>query len=209
MKIEILNSLDYKEAIVFFSGFGNPKDFFSHLKKHQKTIIFISDYQDNNLDLSFLKDKEITLIAWSMGVAMANRFLPDNLVVKKRIAINGTLEGIDPTKGIPPAIFRYTIKNFDLEDFRTNLFEHTLPQALNFKFQHKEHLISELKNLYTTITTIPHCHQEWDKAFISINDKIFLTKNQTNSWDFAKIIKKDLPHFIFFNFKSWDELCNL
>ncbi|WP_104696802.1 MULTISPECIES: pimeloyl-ACP methyl esterase BioG family protein [unclassified Helicobacter] len=209
MKVEILNSLDYQEAIVFFSGFGNPKEFFSHLTKGQKTIVFVSDYQDNSLDLSFLKDKKITLVAWSMGVAIANRFLPNNLEIKKRVAINGTLEGIHPSKGISPAVFRYTIKHFDLEKFKANLFGDDLPQAVNFNFHHLESLIKELENLYNTLTTIPYYPQKWDRAIVSIDDKIFASKNQIRSWETCQIIKKNAPHFVFLNFKSWDDFCNL
>ncbi|RDU74360.1 DUF452 domain-containing protein [Helicobacter anseris] len=209
MQVDLLTPADYNEVIIFFSGFGSNKSFFQHLTLPKKTLIFISNYQNNLLNLDFLKDKKITLIAWSMGVAMANRFLPKNLNVIKKIAINGTLQGIDKKNGIPPAIFKYTIKNFNLEIFKKNTFENTLNSANNFLFPKKESLIMELQNIYDTLLNIPSKEEIWDKILISRDDKIFETKYQLNAWENCKPIKINTPHFPFFEFDDWDMLCNI
>lgn len=210
MQIDILNP-NQEEVILFFSGFGSNKSFFEHLHFGNKQIVFISNYQDNTLNLDFLKDRKITLIAWSMGVAMANRFLDRNLFIQKKIAINGTLFGIDKTKGIPPLAFRYTMERFDFSHFKSHLFESKISLTRHFYVAPKEVMQKELQNLYHTIKNMPFNDEIYDSVLISVEDKIFSSKNQILGWKhFAKTRhKSNAPHFVFFDFEAWEDLCNL
>ncbi|MCE3036326.1 DUF452 family protein [Helicobacter sp. faydin-H20] len=214
MQVKIFNPHITHSTILFFLGFGSNPNFFSHYinEAYHKTyrIIFVYDYKDNHLDLTFLQNQEVYLIAWSMGVAIANYFAPKNLNIKKSIAINGTNLGIHKTLGIPPAIFMHTIKHFNLLDFYVNVFD-SKNFLDNIKDICKSQLILELQNLYTTLTTIPPKQSLWDYAITSQNDKIFQAKYQLQAWqsqNLSPIILPNSPHFIFFDY-SLESLCNL
>ncbi|EAJ8996606.1 DUF452 family protein, partial [Campylobacter lari] len=101
--------------ILFFSGFCSHFSHFSHLKSDEN-VLMVYDYSDFNFDIDLTKFKNITLIAWSMGVCVASKILKD-IKFDKKIAINGTNLPINDEFGIKEAIFRLTMKKFDLENF--------------------------------------------------------------------------------------------
>ncbi|EAK7371496.1 DUF452 family protein, partial [Campylobacter jejuni] len=122
MKYEFLcKNPDSKKLIVVFGGFASHPSHFSHLKSDKNVILFY-DYENFDLNFDFKAFDELFLIAFSMGVCVANKLLKE-LNFKQKIAINGTNFGIDKLKGIHPAIFRKTLRNFKLENFKEALFK--------------------------------------------------------------------------------------
>ncbi|MCC3041127.1 DUF452 family protein, partial [Campylobacter jejuni] len=122
MKISnLIQNENSQELILVFGGFASHPSHFAHLKS-DKNVVLVYDYE--NLDFKFdLKSfSKITLIAFSMGVCVASRVLKD-IEFSQKIAINGTPFGIDKLKGIHPAIFRKTLQNFKLENFKEALFK--------------------------------------------------------------------------------------
>lgn len=210
MQINILNPNTYKKTLIFFSGFGSNPSFFHHLDSKDYRVIFISNYENNQLDLSFLDNQEVFLIGWSMGVAMANHFLPKSIKVKKSLAINGTNFGIHKTLGIPPTLFSYTIKSFNQDTFNQKIFCNNINKAKDFIFNPNPTL--ELQNLYNTLTQLNNSQNQnfqWDKMLISQEDEIFQSKYQINAWKEQNYLLTNAPHFVFFDYYSWEELCNL
>lgn len=225
MQVEILSPQMPQQAspkenqrtILFFSGFSGEKGVFEHLRLGACEVVFVSDYRANDLDLSFLDSREeITLIAWSMGVAMANRFLnqsrlnsvsPTPLKIAKKIAINGTIYGIDKTRGIPPLAFKKTIEGLDLQAFKKSTYGESEPRTT----LSQESLVCELNNLYTTLTTTPATPELWDCALVSLEDRIFPAKYQLCGWEghAKRIIHTHAPHFAFGEFESWGDLCEM
>ncbi len=111
MKYEFLcKNPDSKKLIVVFGGFASHPSHFSHLKSDKNVILFY-DYENFDLNFNFKAFDELFLIAFSMGVCVANRVLKE-LNFKQKIAINGTNLGIDKSKGIHPTIFKKTLQNF-------------------------------------------------------------------------------------------------
>ncbi|EAK3659926.1 DUF452 family protein, partial [Campylobacter jejuni] len=108
MKYEFLcKNPDSKKLIVVFGGFASHPSHFSHLKSDKNVILFY-DYENFDLNFDFKAFDELFLIAFSMGVCVANRLLKE-LNFKQKIAINGTNLGIDKSKGIHPTIFKKTL----------------------------------------------------------------------------------------------------
>ena len=221
MQVEILSPQMPQQAspkenqrtILFFSGFRGEKGVFEHLRLGACEVVFVSDYRANDLDLSFLDSREaITLIAWSMGVAMANRFLnhplsQSRLKITKKIAINGTIYGIDKARGIPPLAFKKTIEGLDLQAFKKSTYGESEPRTT----LSQESLVCELNNLYTTLTTAPATPELWDCALVSLEDKIFPVRYQLRGWEghAKRIIHTHAPHFAFREFGSWGDLCEM
>lgn len=203
MKYEFLcKNPDSKKLIVVFGGFASHSSHFSHLKSDKNVILFY-DYENFDLNFDFKAFDELFLIAFSMGVCVANRLLKE-LNFKQKIAINGTNLGIDKSKGIHPAIFRKTLQNFKLENFKEALFKERKSLAKDFIFKDEKALKIELEKLFDFALIKQEENLLWDKVYSSKEDEIFPPNALKNS--FKNLIFLDEPHFAFFHFKTWDEL---
>ncbi|RTI92501.1 pimeloyl-ACP methyl esterase BioG family protein [Campylobacter jejuni] len=203
MKYEFLcKNPDSKKLIVVFGGFASHPSHFSHLKSDKNVILFY-DYENFDLNFNFKAFDELFLIAFSMGVCVANRLLKE-LNFKQKIAINGTNLGIDKSKGIHLTIFKKTLQNFKLEHFKEALFKERKSLAKNFIFKDEKALKIELEKLFDFALTKQEENLLWDKVYSSKEDKIFPPNALKNS--FKNLFFLDEPHFAFFHFKTWDEL---
>ena len=203
MKYEFLcKNPDSKKLIVVFGGFASHPSHFSHLKSDKNMILFY-DYENFDLNFNFKAFDELFLIAFSIGVCVANRLLKE-LNFKQKIAINGTNLGIDKSKGIHPAIFKKTLQNFKLEHFKKALFKERKSLAKDFIFKDEKALKIELEKLFDFALIKQEENLLWDKVYSSKEDEIFPPNALKNS--FKNLIFLDEPHFAFFHFKTWDEL---
>ncbi|MFY4733555.1 pimeloyl-ACP methyl esterase BioG family protein [Campylobacter jejuni] len=203
MKYEFLcKNPDSKKLIVVFGGFASHPSHFSHLKSDKNVILFY-DYENFDLNFNFKAFDELFLIAFSMGVCVANRLLKE-LNFKQKIAINGTNLGIDKSKGIHLTIFKKTLQNFKLEHFKEALFKERKSLAKDFIFKDEKVLKIELEKLFDFTLTKQEENLLWDKVYSSKEDEIFPPNALKNS--FKNLIFLDEPHFAFFHFKTWDEL---
>ncbi|EAL9645331.1 DUF452 family protein, partial [Campylobacter jejuni] len=182
--------------------FASHPSHFSHLKSDKNVILFY-DYENFDLNFDFKAFDELFLIAFSMGVCVANRLLKE-LNFKQKIAINGTNLGIDKSKGIHPTIFKKTLQNFKLEHFKETLFKERKSLAKDFIFKDEKALKIELEKLFDFALTKQEENLLWDKVYSSKEDEIFPPNALKNS--FKNLIFLDEPHFAFFHFKTWDEL---
>lgn len=203
MKYEFLcKNPDSKKLIVVFGGFASHPSHFSHLKSDKNVILFY-DYENFDLNFNFKAFDELFLIAFSMGVCVANRVLKE-LNFKQKIAINGTNLGIDKSKGIHPTIFKKTLQNFKLEHFKKALFKERENEAKDFIFKDEKDLKTELEKLFEFALKERNESFIWDKIYSSNHDEIFPQNALKNT--FSKLIFLDEPHFAFFHFKTWDEI---
>ncbi|EOH6610259.1 pimeloyl-ACP methyl esterase BioG family protein, partial [Campylobacter jejuni] len=196
MKYEFLcKNPDSKKLIVAFGGFASHPSHFSHLKSDKNVILFY-DYENFDLNFNFKAFDELFLIAFSMGVCVANRLLKE-LNFKQKIAINGTNLGIDKSKGIHPTIFKKTLQNFKLEHFKEALFKERKSLAKDFIFKDEKALKIELEKLFDFALTKQEENLLWDKVYSSKEDEIFPPNALKNS--FKNLIFLDEPHFAFFD----------
>lgn len=193
------------ELVLFFSGFASHPSHFTHLSSN-KNVLMCYDYEDFNFNLDLNSFEKITLVAFSMGVCVANKILIHTdfySKITRKIAINGTNFGIDKKFGIHPSLFLRTIKNFSLQNFKKALFKERSNLAKDFIFKQESELKKELQNLWDFANKEQANHLIWDKIFASKNDEIFSPQALENS--FLKLDFMDEPHFAFFHFNSWDE----
>lgn len=207
MKTHFLHeNANSSELILFFSGFCSHFSHFTHLKS-DVNVLMVCDYTSFEWEFDLNKFEKITLVGFSMGVCVASKILKD-INFYKKIAINGTNLPIDDEFGIKKAIFKLTMKRFDLENFKRNVFEEKLNLSGNFFFNDELYLKNELNFLYEFCTKDLNENFIWDKAFLSKNDRIFPFANGLKFFK-GKTCILNAPHFVFFDFNTWEELCEL
>lgn len=213
-----------KDLVICMGGFGSEPSHFQHLCSYECDVIMFYDYRDINalksydthdiLHLTHNHFRHIYLIAFSLGVCVANAiFAPIWGQFTRTLAINGTPLGIDRIYGIPPTLFRRTIKHLDSQQFRIGLLGHRLDT--HFALRDNQALRNELAVLYEfSQSTHSYQSQRWECTLISHNDEIFPPETNKQYWlsqspQNTQILWSDEPHFVFFGFSSWEELCRL
>lgn len=201
MKLEIIKNKGNK-LILFFLGYSFLPSSLGHLKINPDyDLAIVYDYSDLNCDfLNDFKEKEIYLIAFSMGVWAANLSIK-NLNIKKAVAVNGTPFGIDEKFGISKENFKKTLDNFDFENFKKLCFLSDL-KRVNFDFNKDSFF--ELKNIYKNATIECKNNISWDKVIISKKDLIF--PPNACEWFSCQKIYLNSPHFVFFKFDNFGEI---
>lgn len=151
---------------------------------------------------------EILIIAWSLGVAVADFLFPIINIennVTGLYAINGTRNPVDENYGIPPMIFQSTIDTLDeknLLKFRMRICggkEKYRKEAKKLNTTSNiETLKKELDFFMASDVTIKR-KNHWDYAFLSESDKIFPIQNLKIAWaDTPFNVMEDENHLIDF-----------
>ena len=111
---------------------------------------------------------------------------------------------------IHPTLFMYTIKKFNLTDFKHAIFGDNIDKTKDFYFAEQSHLQAELQCLYDFCKTTLNNNLIWDRIYIAMKDMIFLPKVCYLAFNNDKSIV-ELPtwHYPFFIFQTWEELCNI
>lgn len=198
---QLLKNNNNKKLILLFTGWGCDENLFNRKTKKGYDYMICFDYE--NIDFKYQEIQhydEIFVIAWSMGVWVANTILSNEetqkLNIKMSVAFNGTPFPIDDTKGIPKEIFKGTLDNFSektLAKFRRRICgdtENTKEFLSHMPYRDTKSLLKELSSLWNITTTckINNIYR-WDYAIISKADKIFPSANQLNFWKEIKTCK--------------------
>ncbi len=176
--------------LLFFAGWGMDATPFENTFKGDDDVCICFDYTTLDFDYSILSSyKHIKVIAWSLGVWVANYLLSDkNLPIQSATAINGTIEAIDDQRGIPVDIYMGTLNGLSersLEKFNLRMCGKASLKKTFDSVQPKrdlESLITELQALYNYITSHQVSGSIYTKAIIGLNDRIFPADNQQLSW---------------------------
>ena len=181
------NISDY--LTLFFLGFGQDAIPFKNLNPGTD-LVLVYDYGDDKADFSFLKQyKHIKVVAWSLGVMMAN-YLVASLPIKadKLIAFNGTPCGIDDTKGVRSDLYNATLINLSEDNMlkfyrrmcgRGPLFNEFLNEKPDRSLESLKHELTFLKDKASNLV-VPEII--WDVAYIGIKDAIVSAQNQEEGW---------------------------
>ncbi|OOF59386.1 pimeloyl-ACP methyl esterase BioG family protein [Rodentibacter myodis] len=212
MKIEFEDH-QADNLLVYFAGWGTPISAVDHLKLPENYDLLICyDYQDFTLNFDFSPYQKIRIVAWSMGVWVAERVL-QNVQLESATAINGTGLPCDDNFGIPYTIFKGTLDNlnettrakFDRRicGDKANLVFYQLAPSREFK-----EIQQELTALFETILQDKRTDLiAWDKAIIGNRDKIFSPFNQRQYWLNRTTIKEiEGEHYLFSAFTHWSQL---
>lgn len=206
MKIEFVKN-NNKKLILLFLGYSFLPSCIKHLKLEEYDLCVVYDYSSLEFDKQILKEKEIYLIAWSMGVWAANLVL-DGMSLKRAIAINGTPFGIDDELGIPKAAFKKSIDEFDFDEFKKICF---LKELTKVDFSFNQNAKFELENIYLNSSKPVQNTIKWDKFIISKKDFVFPPKAVQKASDKLEVKYEiiNAPHFIFFNYKGFGDIVEI
>jgi len=215
MKVTVLNKKGNKKLILFFNGWGMDYRAISHLPSNDFDIIILNEYHDLTFDSSIiLKYENIYVVAWSLGVWVANCFLlSNNSKITKIIAINGTVQPIDSLNGIAEDTFQGTIDfwnetnrtKFQMRMFKDRkLFTNNINKLpIRTLSEQKVELEMLQKNICTHNDTLVN----WDKVFIGSDDLIFTTENQLRFWNNNALVSElQMPHYPFLMLDSWEKI---
>lgn len=181
---------DCSRLVLIYAGWAMDWHPFRNLQLPGYDIMVIWDYRDLTFNWKPLRHyHEVCLVAWSMGVFAASVTIHEILPkVTKRIAINGTLDPIHDTKGIPQAVYHGTINGLAPGTLRKFYRRMCMDanQFASFSENMPKRTIADLSEELCQIETnsIFHVEQvkEWDVAIVSRHDTIFPTQNQVNAW---------------------------
>jgi biotin synthesis protein BioG len=160
---------------------------------------------------SDLKNYNIHLLAWSMGVWVAGGLL-NNFSFSSATAIGGTCRPIDDRYGIPCQVFDDMIHDFSpavLNDFYSAMFgsSEQIDQFLNHPPNRpEEELKEELVSLRAACRVMPEIPDIFQRRIVTSRDRIFPPRNQIRSWGRDNCESVALPHFPFYQWSSWAEL---
>ncbi len=204
MKIDFIINKNKDDLILFFAGFAQDKDLLSNISTN-KSLALVYDYTT----LDFAKDdintfKNIYLIAWSMGVCVANSIFNEDINLQKKlkdaIAINGTNLAIDDKYGIASNIYKGTLDNLDDENFNIFLRRMCKDDAhfneyLKIKTKRsiaalKEELLV-LESFYQNI--LNKDINIYKKAYLGKMDSIFSYRAQNRYWTLTNAQKEVVP----------------
>ncbi|BAX82298.1 DUF452 family protein [Labilibaculum antarcticum] len=219
MKIEWLHKSENEKCILFMNGWGCDGTPFQSINSNEFDVLMCFDYRDilipKEVERLFENYQEVHLVAWSLGVYVANMTcFKWKDVFASKIAINGTLQGIDNLKGISPAIFQGTINGLNsrtIDKFWLRMCGGKVGYDL-FKEQLPQRGIDEQKEELIILQEVIQNHfVDWnlyDSVLLGKNDLIFPFENLENAWSEQEnvIIKENTPHFCFYSWDSWDDL---
>ena len=208
-----------EKCILFMNGWGCDEQPFTPLHSKEYDILMCYDYREvlttKEIDRLFELYEEVHLIAWSLGVFVANLlFKRKKDLFTSASAINGTLHPIDNLKGIPPAIFQGTIDGLNersLEKFQMRMCGGRAAYA-SFKELAPQRDIAEQKEELIELQKLIQNHfSDWNiftSSIIGGKDMIFPFDNLQLGWKELEtvIVKEDFAHFCFNNWNSWDKL---
>lgn len=202
-----------ENLLVYFAGWGTPIEAVSHLELAENYDLLICyDYQDLRLDFDFSRYQQIRVVAWSMGVWVAERVL-QGIKLTSATAVNGTALPCDDEQGIPYAIFKGTLDHLN-DSTRAKFDRRMCGDKANFAF-YQAFPSRELQKIQQELTALFQATlqdkrtdlMEWTKAIIGTQDKIFPPHNQRQYWANRCLVEEMAgAHYLFADFKQWSQL---
>lgn len=204
MRLKFTCNLKQSRLILIYAGWGMDWRPFVTLQHAGYDIAVIWDYTDLTMRWKpLLRYDEICVMAWSMGVFVASVTMHEILPrVTQRIAVNGTLEPIHPTLGIPPAIWHGTFNGLSPVTVRKFQRRMCMSAAEFAAFSEgiPKRTVASLAREMTALETHTMFHPQqikrWDMAVIGRHDAIFNPDNQAAAWrDNAPVKYIDRGHW--------------
>lgn len=221
MKSKYLIKNNSKKLIIFFNGWSLDENIVKNLETINYDVLMLYDYENIEIPEDVLKEIDkydnLNIIAWSFGVWACCTVINQFNKLKNVVAINGTPIPIDDNFGIPEKIFNLTLTNMSEKNYPRfyknmfNIFEEKFFSMLSNRNATSQ--IQELTMIQKQASEqIPlQKINQFNKVFISTQDKIIPAKNQLNFWsnqNDLKIFELEKGHYIFDLFKTWDEIIN-
>lgn len=193
MKHRFIKHNGEQRLLLFFTGWASFPEAHTDLTFDGYDTLVAYGYSDLEFDSSLFDSyREIVIVAWSYGVAVASHFIQQNqsLPITLRLAINGTVETVNDTHGIPEKIFNGTLAGLNARSL--NKFYRRVcgsrEATENFISGFPEADIRALTRELSALGELPAGEASaWDFAYISSEDYIIPTANQIAAWEAGKV----------------------
>ena len=199
MKYDLFTGDGATRLIVFFNGWGMDSERLGTWDLCGCDVLAVSDYSRfDPLPEMCRAYATCAVVAWSLGVWSAAAsglcaFLPPG----PRIAVNGTLEPVSSSGGIPPEVFDGTLENWLLPGVREKFFRRISGRSAVYSRRTPESQKAELAALKERIAGGDAPPNPFRTVFIGRHDRIFSPAAQRTFWNgFPEvgIIERDWLH---------------
>lgn len=178
-----------KMLILFFGGFACDEKILSRsCVPADCDMVMFFDYRSLDFDFDFSAYAEVSVVAWSFGVWVADFLAKKIGRTFMRVAINGSPFPVDDSLGIPVSIFEKTLSAFDersKERFLRRVCggsgEYSELEGLMTSRSASE-LRDELLFLKGAFAREKFEKKPWDTVIVARNDKIFPLENLKRVW---------------------------
>jgi malonyl-ACP O-methyltransferase BioC len=205
MKLEMVReSAENTRLILIFAGWSCGPEIAGRVALPGWDVAVVHDFSELRLDTSFL-DRYYTvyLFAWSLGVFAAELLLPAERITAA-FALNGTLQPVSDTLGIPDAIYHGTLEGLNdraLHKFRLRMAgdKETFSQLGESSNRDIDNLRHQLANVADSQCLCGELKLPWVRAYISRNDRIFPFANMIRFWHElpdVEIVELDAAHYV-------------
>lgn len=212
MKTRFINHQG-QHLIIYFAGWGTPPSVVTHLQLPSNTDLLICyQYHDLVCDIDFKPYQSIRVVAWSLGVWVAERVM-QNTTLLSATAINGSGLPCHNQYGIPTEIFQGTLDKLSPQT-RTH-FERRMCMDKSLLADYQQHIdYQAFEDIQTELHYLNHAIKQdtrhnlitWDKAIISQKDSIFPPDNLRHYWQTRCPIEEyPYAHLLFQHFTHWAE----
>ncbi len=225
MKTRWIQQKGYDRLLIFFNGWGMDENIALYLQENtsgrfRHDVLMCYDYRSlgmpADLPAALKSYAERTVVAWSLGVWAACSAGIEG--IGKALAINGTLSPISAGEGIPPEVFRATLESYD-EDNRIRFMRRMCGGSAGldrfYAIASRRSTADQQDELDAIAEQVdagePVAKPEWSftHALIGRRDMIFPPEAQERAWSgITRRMVNSLPHFPFFAFDDWEELCS-
>lgn len=218
MKTSWLVKKKRERCILFFNGWGMDESAVRHVQSDAYDVLCIGHYDHElTFDSGQLSEyDEIIVVAWSLGVYMANLIVKHlALSINRSVAINGTLNPMHDTEGIPNTIFSKTLETWDVRNRQKFMMrmlggrsayyahEHVLP---NRTPEEQQSALKAILNHINSQETAASDGLAYDKSLCGTEDLIFAMANQKMHWKEKAISVDAMPHYPFIKFTRWEDI---
>lgn len=203
MQARWLTKTGASQAVVVFGGWAVGPGPFAHLQGPQD-VLFIEDYRMLDAALPDLSGYgDVSLLAWSFGVASYAHWQVGRAdPFARKLAVNGTLQPVSRSHGIPPVAMRktgQTLSDQSFALFQSRVFGRNMNEV-HIDVPSRKAELEAIEARGDAPRTV------FNKILIGTQDKIFPPANQLRAWQGQDVTQIDAPHAPFDQFSSWEAL---
>ncbi len=202
--------------LVFFAGWGMDPRPFEYLSARELDVMLLFDYRETQLPDALLEALDryagCFLLAWSLGVAVANLCcgtLASRFAV--RAAVNGTVRPVDAEEGISPEVFDGTIRQLDAGGLARFIRRTCVRREIHDRYllHPAQRSLSEIREELQVLRDIEVSEDcLFDVALAGREDRIFPHESQVRCWGRRGVpcLTLEEPHFPFYAWSSWEDV---
>lgn len=214
------------KLILFFNGWAMTPVTVEHLSipKGYDVLIFWDYRDDEAVELDFMAYEEVRVVAWSMGVWAADRYLQSHPDLRTKVysatALAGTGYPVDDSVGIPREHCLNTLSELT-EENRPRFNRRTCGgKSLRHIFdalaaRSTEEIRNEMLRAYESSLHEAHPLPKlealglWTRSYIGLRDRVLPPSNQETYWrgqGLAPILLPEGEHYLLRHFVAWSDL---